>query len=150
MTPAPETSAPPVEPAGSSLGSAPDASGALDPVVGSSTPPSSAASEQAGRPRTRLQAGIRKPKVITDGRIRYGCFTSTGEPQCVEEALGSKDWKEAIDVEYNALMRNKTWHLVPPKKGSNVIDCKWVFKTKLKADGSLDRYKARLVAKGFK
>ena len=55
-----------------------------------------------------------------------------------------------MDVEYNALMKNKTWHLVPPKKGSNIIDCKWVFKTKLKADGSLDRYKARLVAKGFK
>src|SRR5699024_10778952 len=45
---------------------------------------------------------------------------------------------------------NKTWHLVPPRKGTNIIDCKWVYKIKRKADGSLDRYKARLVAKGFK
>jgi hypothetical protein len=47
-------------------------------------------------------------------------------------------------------MKNKTLHLVPPKKGINVIDCKWVYKVKRKADRNLDRYKARLVAKGFK
>lgn len=55
-----------------------------------------------------------------------------------------------MDVEYMALMRNKTWHLVPPQKGRNMIDSKWVYKIKRKSDGSLDRYKFRLVAKGFK
>jgi hypothetical protein len=58
--------------------------------------------------------------------------------------------KNAMDVEYSALMKNKTWHLVPPRRGTNIIDCKWVYKIKGRADGSLDRYKARLVAKGFK
>jgi histone deacetylase 1/2 len=55
-----------------------------------------------------------------------------------------------MDAEYMALMKNKTWNLVPPQKGRNIIDCKWVYKIKRKSDGSLDRYKARLVAKGFK
>jgi histone deacetylase 1/2 len=55
-----------------------------------------------------------------------------------------------MDIEYNALLKNNTCHLVPPKKGSNIIDCKWVFKVKLNADGTLDKYKARLVSKGFK
>jgi hypothetical protein len=55
-----------------------------------------------------------------------------------------------MDHEFDALVKNKTWHLVPSQKGTNVIDCKWVYKIKRKVDGNLDCYKARLVAKGFK
>jgi hypothetical protein len=105
------------------------------------------------RPATRSQHGISKPKVYTDGTIRYGkhgLFTHTGEPQSVDEALKTTYWKSAMDDEFSALQRNKTWRLVPPLKGRNIIDCKWVYKTKRKQDDSLDRYKARLVAKGFK
>jgi hypothetical protein len=47
-------------------------------------------------------------------------------------------------------MRNKTWTLVPPAPGRNIIDCKWVYKVKYKADEIVDRHKARLVGKGFK
>lgn len=77
-------------------------------------------------------------------------LTTFGEPQNLDEALENRNWKEAMDAKYMALMKNKTWHLVPPQKGRNIIDCKWVYKIKRKSDGSLDRYKARLVAKGFK
>jgi hypothetical protein len=55
-----------------------------------------------------------------------------------------------MEEEYTALKRNQTWHLVEAKQGNNLIDCKWVYKIKKKADGSVDRYKARLVAKGFR
>jgi len=64
--------------------------------------------------------------------------------------MDDRNWKAAMDSEYLALMKNKTWHLVPLKKGINIIDCKCVYKVKRKSDGSLDRYKARLVAIGFK
>jgi histone deacetylase 1/2 len=60
------------------------------------------------------------------------------------------EWKEAMDEEYGALMRNNTWKLVPPRSGVNIVDCRWIYKIKQKADGTVDRYKARLVAKGFK
>ena len=64
--------------------------------------------------------------------------------------MADKNWKEAMDAEYTALIKNKTWHLVPPETGKNIIDCKWVYKIKQQSDGSIDRYKAHLVAKGFK
>lgn len=87
---------------------------------------------------TRLQQGIRRPKVYTDGTIRYGNLAVTGELTNLQEALGNDKWKEAMDAEYSALMRNRTWHLVPPSKGTNVVDCKWVYKLKKKAYGSID------------
>lgn len=55
-----------------------------------------------------------------------------------------------MHAKYNALIRNQTWRLVAPRPGINIIDRKLVFKTKKKADGSVEQYKARLVAEGFK
>jgi hypothetical protein len=108
---------------------------------------------QALRPLTRLQDGIEKEKKFTDRTIRYECSATTDEtrePRDLTTAFKDKNCKMAMDDKIQALDRNKTWHLVSPNKITNVIDCKWVYKVKRKANGSLDRYKARLVAKGFK
>jgi hypothetical protein len=103
-------------------------------------------------PVTRRQHGIHKPKHYTDGTVRWGLMLSSGvgEPTTLTEALKDPKWIEAMNHEYNALLRNKTWHLVSPPQGKNIIDSKWVYKIKRKADGTVDRYKARLVAKGYK
>jgi histone deacetylase 1/2 len=76
--------------------------------------------------------------------------STSEEPHSVDEALQDPKWVTTMNSEYKALMHNKTWHLVPPPKGKNIIDCKWVYKVKRKVDGTVDRYKAQLVAKGFK
>jgi histone deacetylase 1/2 len=125
---------------------------------GSGVSPPSAASPTASPPAlqqgpvNRRQRGIFKPKTYTDGTVRWGMSAShvSEEPTSVEQALGNKNWAAAMDVEYRALVENKTWHLVPKPKGKNIIGCKWVFKIKRKSDGSIDRYKGRLVAKGYK
>jgi histone deacetylase 1/2 len=75
---------------------------------------------------------------------------SPKEPASVDEDLGDKNWSSAMESEHEALLQNKTWHLVPCPKGKNIISCKWVYKVKRKSDGTIDRYKARLVAKGYK
>jgi hypothetical protein len=54
-----------------------------------------------------------------------------------------------MGLEYRALLQNETWHLFLSRPGLNIIDSKWVFKTKRQVDGTIERYKARLVAKGF-
>lgn len=51
--------------------------------------------------------------------------------------------------EFNALICNGTWELVPSQPHQHSIGCKWVFRIKRHSDGTIDRYKARLVAKGY-
>ena len=70
-------------------------------------------------------------------------------PSSVRSALADPNWRRAMGEEYEALLINHTWDLVPRPPGSNVVTGKWVFKHKLKADGTLDRYKARWVCRGF-
>lgn len=40
----------------------------------------------------------------------------------------------------NALMRNETWKLTPKPFDVHPISCKWMYKIKKKADGSVDCY----------
>ncbi|KAG8495851.1 hypothetical protein CXB51_007720 [Gossypium anomalum] len=56
--------------------------------------------------------------------------------------------KLAVQAEFDAILANSTWTLVPLPPGRKVIGCKWLFKVKRNPDGIVDRRKARLVAKG--
>ncbi|KAL5556778.1 hypothetical protein UlMin_039014 [Ulmus minor] len=55
----------------------------------------------------------------------------------------------AMSDEYNALITNTTWSLVPSSPTQNIVGCKWVFRIKTNPNGTVARYKACLVAKGF-
>ncbi|KAL4340620.1 hypothetical protein GQ457_08G035800 [Hibiscus cannabinus] len=72
------------------------------------------------------------------------------QSDCVPaEALQQPCWREAVFAECNALLENNTWELVSLPLDRKLVGCKWLFKVKLNADGSVNKYKARLVAKGY-
>ena len=74
------------------------------------------------------------------------------EPSTYKQAISGDDsikWKEAMNDEFDSLMKNKTWELVPRPTDQKVIGCRWLYKIKQGADGSISRLKSRLVAQGY-
>jgi len=73
------------------------------------------------------------------------------DPKTYDEAIKSIDssfWKEAIKSELDSIISNHTWELVDLPVGSKPIGSKWIFKKKIRLDGSIKKFKARLVIKG--
>lgn len=101
------------------------------------------------RPITRSQNNIFKPKTPFSLNVSKHPIPPALEPTCVSQAIKDSHWREAMDTEFNAIIRNGTWDLVSNDGSKNLVGCKWVFRIKRHPDGSINRYKARLAAKGF-
>ncbi|KAL4580943.1 hypothetical protein LXL04_017149 [Taraxacum kok-saghyz] len=88
--------------------------------------------------------------ILTSAHKSFLCSVSKiVEPRSYQEASDNPEWIEAMNQELSALEENNTWTVMPLPEGKKPIGSKWVYKVKLKPDGSVERFKARLVAKGY-
>lgn len=78
---------------------------------------------------------------VDDGQLTYHDVT-TGHD--------ADEWKSSMQREYDALIANGTWNLVPLPDDKKAIPCRWVYKVKPATRAEPQIYKSRLVAKGFK
>lgn len=79
-------------------------------------------------------------------------LVASDEPITYQAAMKLPDadqWHDAAVDEYNAHLANGTWEIVDLPHGRKTVGSRWVFKRKLNADSTLERYKARIVAKGY-
>ncbi|GJW80751.1 retrovirus-related pol polyprotein from transposon TNT 1-94 [Tanacetum coccineum] len=95
----------------------------------------------------------KRSNVTKDFGPDYMTYIVNEEPQtykAVVESLEAPYWKEAIHSEIDSIVYNNTWILVDLPTRHKPIGHKWIFKKKLRPDGTIEKYKARLVAKGYR
>jgi hypothetical protein len=90
----------------------------------------------------------KKPKMFTSYATLVISLVNE-KPSTFEEAIKKKEWKEAMMEEYQSIMKNDVWEVVPRPKEKSVVTSKWVYKINHAVDGSIDKYKAIFVARGF-
>ena len=71
------------------------------------------------------------------------------EPCTFEEAVKHQVWKDAMNKEYESIMKNDVWDVVSTPKDKSVVTQKWLYNIKHEDDGSAEVFKARFVAQGF-
>ncbi|RZC20346.1 Retrovirus-related Pol polyprotein from transposon RE2 [Glycine soja] len=95
---------------------------------------------------TRARNGIYKPNSKYFSNFHAMTTTTISPlPKDLASAIRDPNWKNAMLDEFNALVANKTWELVPRPPDVNVIRSMWIFCHKRKSDGSFQRHKAHLV-----
>ena len=60
-----------------------------------------------------------------------------------------KPWAQAMDEEIECIEKKQTWEQVDVPKDKDVINVKWIYKTKHDVDGIVQKHKARMVVRGF-
>jgi hypothetical protein len=103
--------------------------------------------EKYGAPEGTMRQ-VKKPKPFSS-YMALMCDLLEKEPTCFEEAIQKKEWADAMIEEYQSIIKNDVWEIVPRPKSKDVLSFKWLYKIKHVADGSIEKYKARFVARGF-
>jgi hypothetical protein len=94
----------------------------------------------------------KRPRTTKSFGDDFTIYLVDDTPKTIVEAFASPDvddWKEAVRSEMDSILSNGTWELVDRPYGCKPTGCEWVFKKKLRPDGTIDKYKVSLVAKGY-
>ena len=90
---------------------------------------------------------VRGTRSLSD--IYQRCNVAIIEPAGYEEAAANQNWMAAMKEELKMIEKNQTWMLVDRPTHKKAIGVKWIYRTKLNPDGSVNKHKARLVVKGY-
>ncbi|GJS37354.1 zinc finger, CCHC-type containing protein [Tanacetum coccineum] len=66
-------------------------------------------------------------------------------PEKTSDEIDVAFWKESINDEIDSIMGNNTWVLTDLPPGCRPLGCKWIFKRKMKVDGTVEKFKASLI-----
>jgi hypothetical protein len=100
------------------------------------------------RPLGWMQDYISSEGLSEEDDYAFLALYASSDPLSYAEAVKSEKWQKAMEAEIDAIERNNTWELTRLPEGGKKVGVKWIFKTKFKEDGEVDKHKASLMAKG--
>ena len=72
------------------------------------------------------------------------CDLVDQEPISYEEVTQNKEWVEAMMKEYQLIMKNDVWDIVPKPENKSVVYSKWIYKIKHVVDGSIEKLQSNI------
>jgi hypothetical protein len=70
-------------------------------------------------------------------------------PYSFQEVVKEPTWVDSMVEEYDSVVKNNAWEIVPRSVEKSVVGLRWIYKVKQDADGSVEKYKAIFVDQGF-
>jgi hypothetical protein len=81
--------------------------------------------------------------------MAFMCDLVEKEPTLLEEAIQKKEWMDIKTEEYQSIIKNDIWEVVPIPKNKCVVSSKWIYKIKHAKNKSIEKHKEIFVARGF-
>jgi hypothetical protein len=66
-----------------------------------------------------------------------------------QEAVQDPIWFDSMVDEYDSIVKNSAWEIVPRPADKSVVGSRWIYKVNHADDGSVEKYKAKFVASGL-
>ena len=90
----------------------------------------------------------RSPERYTGYMALVGECVET-KPSSFEEAVQRPIWVDAMVEEYDSIVHNNVWDVVPRLENKSIVSSCWIYKVKQDFNGSVEKHKARFVTRGF-
>jgi hypothetical protein len=103
--------------------------------------------ENVGEPKDQVRQ--RRPPVRLGAYLALVTTIRDSEPETFAQAVDHQVWREAMVEEYDSIVHNDVWDVVLRPVGKSVVTSRWLYKTNIAANGSVEKHKARFVARGF-
>jgi hypothetical protein len=103
--------------------------------------------EKYGAPKGAMRK-VKKPKPFSS-YMALMCDIIEKEPNFFEEDTKEKEWVDAMIEEYQSIIKNNVWEILPISNSKDVVSSKWIYKIKHVVNGNIEKYKASFVARGF-
>eukprot|EP00253_Pinus_taeda_P019811 PITA_19811 len=118
-------------------------------ALGKVTPEKIFTGKTPGVSHFRIFGSLAHCCILEEKRKKLDTESTFQGARSFKEATQHQVWLDTMVEEYNSIMVNDVWEVVPRPQDRSVVGSRWSYNIKYAADDSVEKYKARFVAEGY-